>query len=585
MEKKKHQKIPSASSQEPNSNDLLSKEDHNQSNEAVVLAKNTKTGIPLQENLSSLNEQCSHIHQWPYSNQQAAEPSSLYPRPCAPSPSLLPIPRWQQVAPLQPNSPNHPVQQGQPAVNLAQSTTPFWPSQRPSYHYPGISVPATLQPFISIATVDASWQPSAIIGRTTPRSQDQVPNLCYHFGPYPGFPGPWNPSSWWAHGQQSQPPFSYTFPEAYGYFSSAPPPMPNCSASFEESSQRGIIRPTAKLSQKHQQLWEAQSAENVQLWSVIGKLQSEIDDYKSRLTKLEAEVLSLKPTADESTARVSRNGLSGGGGAAKRGRPKAKRSVASVDLSASPDDAHPQARGKKPAASKVQPEATRVLVFEKVALNNLEDKQKTAQSNSNTQKVNGENVPFVITNSSVNLEVNGSNVSVPAFHNQVQQEAPGSQICGIDNSSSFEMKSNGDKVDNSKAALSVLSQQAKENKGVSVTHMGGTINGKSLSWPASVHPEEPERNMYNAIPQSFYDNSCVIREAGKLIPGWSFVNEEDGSDEVEDAAVAKDENEEEMGDDVSSEAEEMAQTKDESAYKMDHAVGTNPKDVPQYNDW
>lgn len=64
-----------------------------------------------------------------------------------------------------------------------------------------------------------------------------------------------------------------------------------------------------------------QSAENVQLWSVIGKLQSEISDYKSRFKKLEAEVLSLKPTADESTARVIRTGLSGGA-ASKRGRPK-----------------------------------------------------------------------------------------------------------------------------------------------------------------------------------------------------------------------------------------------------------------------
>lgn len=324
-----------------------------------------------------------------------------------------------------------------------------------------------------------------------------------------------------------------------------------------------------------------QSAENVQLWSVIGKLQSEISDYKSRFKKLEAEVLSLKPTADESTARVIRTGLSGGA-ASKRGRPK--RSVASVDVSASPDDSHPRARAKKPAASKVQPEATRVLVFEKVALNKLEDRQKNAQSTSSTLKGNGEKVPFVITNSSVSLEVNGSNISIPAFHNQVQQEAPGSQICGIDHNSSFEMKSNGDKVDNSKAALS---QQAKENKGVSVADKGGT-SGETLSWPAAcVHPEEPQRNIYNAISQSFYDNSCVIRQAGKLIPGWSFANEEDASDELEDAAVAsaKDENEEEMGDDVSSEAEEIAQTKDGSAYKMDNAVGTNPKDLPQYNSW
>lgn len=65
------------------------------------------------------------------------------------------------------------------------------------------------------------------------------------------------------------------------------------------------------------------------------------------------------------------------------------------------------------------------------------------------------------------------------------------------------------------------------------------------------------------------------------------MNEEDASDEVEDGVMAssKDENEEEMRDDVSSEAEEIAQTKDESAYKMDSAVGSYPKNLPQYNNW
>ncbi|KAK6237837.1 hypothetical protein QUC31_003306 [Theobroma cacao] len=544
--KKKHQKLVTPSSQEPASNDLLSKEEQNQSNEALA-AKNTKTGSPSEENLSSLNEQYPHILQWTCTTQHAAEQSSLNPRPCAPSL----VSRWQQVATLQPNTPNHPILQG----HLAQSTTPFWLPQRHSYQFPAVSVPATFQPFTSIPTVDASCQPSAIIGGTTSRSQQQVPNLCYHFGPYPGFPGPWDPSSWWAHGQQSQPSFNYTSPGGYGYFSSAPPAMPNCSATFGESSQRGIIRPTAKLSQKHQQLWEAQSVENVQLWSVIGQLQSEIADYKSRLIKLEAEISSLKPSVDEPAAHVIRTGLSGA--ASKRGRPK--RSVASVDVSASPDESHPRARVRKPAAGKVQPEA-RGLVFEKVALNKLEDRQKTAQSTSSTQKGNGE-IPFVMTNSSVNLEVNGSNLSMPAFNNQVHQEDTGIQICGIDAISSLQMKSSGDKVGDAKAALSILSQQPKENKeGASVTHMGGT-NDETLSWPASVHPEDqPRRSIYNTISQSFYDNGCVIRQAGKLIPGWSFVNEEDASDELEDAVVgsAKDENEEEVGDDVSSKAEEIA---------------------------
>ncbi|XVE82991.1 hypothetical protein DITRI_Ditri16bG0050400 [Diplodiscus trichospermus] len=553
-----------------------SKEEQNRSNEA--LASNTKNGSPSQENLSSLNEQYSHILQWPYTTQQAAEQCSLNPRPCAPGQSTLPVlvSPWQQVAPMQPNSPNHPVQQGQPKVHLAQSATPFWLPQQPSYHFPGVSVPAAFQPFTSIATRGSSWQPSAVIGGSTPRSQQQVPNLCYHFGPYPGFLGPWDPFSWRAHGQQSQPSFKYTFPGAYGYFYSAPPPIPNCSATSGESLQRGIIRPMEKLSQKHLQLWEAQSIENVQLWNKIGQFQSEIADYKSRLTKIEAEVSSLKLPVEDPSAQVLQTDLSGA--ASKKGRPK--RSVASVDVSASPDESHPRARVRKLAESKVQPEAG-VLVFEKVALNKSE---KTAQSTSSIQKDNGEKIPFVITNSSVNLEVNRSNLSMPAFYNQVHQEGHSIQICGIDENSSLEVKSNDDKVNDCIAALTILSQQLEENnKDVLVAHIGGT-NDETLTCPGNVHPEEPLRNIHSALSQSFYDIGCVTRQAGKLIPGWSFVNEEDdASYEFDGAAIAsaKNENEEEMRDDVGSGADEIAQTKDENVYKMGTAVGTNTDDLPQ----
>ncbi|TYG46217.1 hypothetical protein ES288_D11G238500v1 [Gossypium darwinii] len=491
--KKKHKKlIATSSNQEPESNDLLSKEQQNQPNEALA-AKVTKNGSSSQENLSSLNDQHSRILQWPYTTQQAAEQSSLNPRPCISSqtPPIL-ASRPQQVAPLQSNFPNHLVQQGQPTVHLAPSTSPFWLPQRPSYHFPPVSVPATFQPFT------ASWQPSPLIGGTSPRSQHQVPNIGYHFSPYPSFPGPWDPSSWWTHGQQVHPSFNCTFPGAYnGSFSSEPPPMPTCSATFGESSQRGIIRPMAKLSQKHQQLWEAQSFENVMLWRVIGQLQSELADYKSQILKLEGQIASLKPPADEPSAQAVQTGLSGA--ASKRGRPK--RAVASVDVSASPDESHPQARAHSISSTK-------------------KDNEKTITNNS----------------------VNGSNLPMPAFHNQAHPEGPGIQICGIETNSS-------------------LAQQPKENdKGISDTHMGGT-NSEALAWPASFKQEN--------------------------LPGWSFANEEDASDEVEDGVMAssKDENEEEMRDDVSSEAEEIAQTKDESAYKMDSAVGSYPKNLPQYNNW
>lgn len=68
----------------------------------------------------------------------------------------------------------------------------------------------------------------------------------------------WDSSSWCVQGQQPQLPCTYTSPGGYGYVSPMSPPMPSCLPSAGQSFQRGIIRPMAKLSQKHQQLWEAQ---------------------------------------------------------------------------------------------------------------------------------------------------------------------------------------------------------------------------------------------------------------------------------------------------------------------------------------
>ena len=71
------------------------------------------------------------------------------------------------------------------------------------------------------------------------------------------FAGPWDPSSWLGQIQQLQPPYAYNFPGSLNYCSTTPT-VPNCLTSVEHSFQRGIIRPPGKLSQKHQQLWEAQ---------------------------------------------------------------------------------------------------------------------------------------------------------------------------------------------------------------------------------------------------------------------------------------------------------------------------------------
>ncbi|KAJ6367285.1 hypothetical protein OIU77_003610 [Salix suchowensis] len=65
----------------------------------------------------------------------------------------------------------------------------------------------------------------------------------------------WDASSLW----QLCSPCTYTVPGSYGYvFSSQPSNMPGSATSLLQSFQRGIIRTPGKLSQKHQQLWDAQ---------------------------------------------------------------------------------------------------------------------------------------------------------------------------------------------------------------------------------------------------------------------------------------------------------------------------------------
>ncbi|XP_031275276.1 uncharacterized protein LOC116133723 isoform X2 [Pistacia vera] len=356
---------------------------------------------------------------------------------------------------------------------------PFWMPPRPGCHLSGVNVPAPFQTFTPFGMINASWQaPVMIGGETSSSNQPQAPNFCYPVGyPYLSFPGPWDPSSWYAQGQQSQLPCTHISPGGYGYASAAPPPSPGCTASLGQPFQRGIIRPLAKLSQKHQQLWEAQSAENVQLWTVIGQLQSEVADYKSRLMKLEAEVSSLRPAVEEPTALVTRTALSGQ--ASKRGRPR--KSTAAVDVLPTPDEHYPRARGRKPAAlSKFQSSEPRTLVFEKVNLIKVEDRVKACHSPATTQQENDKKISNIITTSSDNVEVNGSHLMMPAFNSQVQQENPRIHISGIELNSSSKKENIGDNADDSGADFSVLSQQPKgiHSKGSSATHIGTTANGR-----------------------------------------------------------------------------------------------------------
>ncbi|XP_062120285.1 uncharacterized protein LOC133834625 [Humulus lupulus] len=578
--KKKDHKLTSASSQEPDTNDLSNKDDQDEQ----TVGNNVKTGCPPNDHTTSENNHHPPVLQWPYTPQNTVDQSPLASKPHIHTQSSSPIiiSQWNFPHQHSQNLTNHHVPQGQLPLNYTQSTPPFWLPQRTAHTFPGMNVPPAFSPYVPFGATEITWQAPAVGVGTASTPQNQVPSVCYPFGySFQGLPGACDPLSLWSQGQaqQSQPLCTYAFPGTYNYFSTPPSVLPSSSTSPGQAIQRGLIRPTAKLSQKHQILWDAQSAENVQLWNVINQLQSEIADYKSRLTRLEAEISSFKPKVEEPPARSS--GTAVAGQPSKRGRPK--RSVASVDVGASPDESHPRARGRKSATSKVQSE-TKAHIFEKVVLNKIEDIDKSCQSPATIEQRYSENILNNAAHASGNVEIHGSDLLMPAFSNQAHL-----QICGMGLASSFEMKCSSDKSTEPKTAYSILSQQTaamNTNSSSSAGYLSATVNG-NLGWSANITSEESERKMLSIGSQGFYNNGSVIRQGGKLVPGWSFVNGEDASEELEDAAVlgsAKDENEE-MEEDGSSEAEDIVQSKDDDANNADGAVGTSPKDLPPLNNW
>ncbi|KAK0605727.1 hypothetical protein LWI29_030089 [Acer saccharum] len=540
--KKKDHKIACSTNQQTLTNDLFIKSNEEQNTSNLALdAKNAKTDRFSHGNETLVNQQYPPVLQWPHLPQNVEQSSLLSSGPCV--------------------STGNQVQQGMP----------FWLPPRPGYQSTAVNVPANFQTFTPLGTINANWQqsPAVIGGVTSSSNQPQVSNLCYPVGyPHPGFPGPWDSSSWYAQSQQLQPSSMYTLPGGNGYFSPVPPTLPGCSASVGQSCQRGIIRPMVKLSQKHQQLWEAQSAENVQLWTVIGQLQTELAEYKSRQMKLEAELLSLKPAEEEPIAQVIETTLSGK--ASKRRRPR--KSAASVDVLFTPDESNTRARGRKPAATlcKVQPSQARTLIFEKVVLNKVEKKEKARHSPATTQQENDEKIPNIITDSNSNMEVSGSNLMMPGFDNQVHRENTRIPVSGIELNTSLKAKSTDDDKIDSKVAISNLSQysKGKNSKRSSVTRTGTSVNG-NFGWSSNDIPGNGGRNFLNMSYQDFYDNGSVISQGGgKHIPGWSFVKEDSALEPLNDAVVAsaKDDDEREMGDEASSGGEEIAGTNDEVAY-------------------
>ncbi|KAL4644500.1 hypothetical protein ACB092_02G169300 [Castanea dentata] len=512
---KKDQTLASLRGQEPETDEPFTKEDQSQPN-AALSTKISISGSPSHDNAPSLNQHyLPAVLHWPCPDQHAVDPTQ--------SPSPIMQSQGQQLAHPQQNPASKLAQYGQPP-QFVQPTAPFCMLQRPVYPLSAANAPTTFQLFTPLGTNDFGWQaPGAIGGGTSSSNQPQISNFCYPVGyTYPAFPGTWDPSHFWGQAQQSQSPCTYNVSGAYGY------------NSLPQSFQRGIIRPEAKLPQKHQKLWDAQSAENVQLWNVINRLQAEIVDYKNRLIRLEIEVSSLKPNVGEPIAQVI--GTCSAGQPSKRGKPKKRSANALPSLG----ESHPRTRARISPPCTTQPES-KSHIFEKVILYKVEDRDKASHSGT-MEPENNENISNIVTTHTIdNMDIKINNPMMPALHNQVRQEFAGVQIGGFGLNSSSEMKIIDGKVQDLKTGNLNLSQQAKEMANKGASKISSEACGRL------------------SLGTDFHD-----RQEGKIISGWSFANEEDASEELEDAVVGstKDENEEEMEDDTSS-AEEIAQKPDE----------------------
>ncbi|KAJ6915760.1 hypothetical protein NC652_018425 [Populus alba x Populus x berolinensis] len=109
----------------------------------------------------------------------------------------------------------------------------------------------------------------------------------------------------------------------------------------------------------------------------------------------------------------------------------------------------------------------------------------------------------MLPDSNVSMEVDGGELNMPSYHSQVHQQMLGVQMCAVGHDSSLDMNGNDYMAGDPSISIKVFSQEANN-----------------------------------------IDNI-------KFIPGWSFMNGEDASNEfVGLAALSKDKNEEEMRDDA-----------------------------------
>ncbi|CAL5326096.1 unnamed protein product [Camellia sinensis] len=516
--KKKKKKTDYTSHEATKSNELLRKEDQNHSNVGLSALKNAAISTSSDDNAPPSNQHFQPVVQWPQTTQ-SMEQLPLNSKPCvtiqSPSPTTL-LSQWPLSQHQQPN---------QPPPHLTQPAMPFWLAQQPGYQLSGANAP-----FAPVGRTDISWQGPATGGGIS--NQAQIPSFCYHVNyPYPGFPG----ESLGSHilvGSSATITASLClfFPRSMWLsFFTVTTNAWLLSRLHSIFSERNHSATTKTFSEAP--ITMGSSTENVQLWAVVGQLQSELADYKSRLIKLESEVFSEKPTIHEPTTLASGTCLAGQ--SSKKGRPK--KQISSVD-------ALPRPRGRKPAQCNVQADEAKQRGFRKKSLKKIEQKENPVQ------QPNGGNNANVLTKWCSGIEISGPN---PLFPNQIHNDIPSVGLC------SSELKAIDNENGDSKTVFSMFSHQVK-----GVEPKGASENNENFVSTSNIPSGQYGRDLINISTQGYFNADANVTGEGmrNVVVGWSFGNEEAAPRSLQNAAVdsANDEDEEMEEDDDSLGAEDIA---------------------------
>ncbi|KAH9301177.1 hypothetical protein KI387_012760, partial [Taxus chinensis] len=610
MEKKKKREKPSLNNTtETEAADSQQKEGEIQG--GVTVAKRFyRVESPMQENATGVHHQSPQILQWPYTPQTQPEQSLQFPaHSCQvqqPHPPVRhqhqqqvhhgALPQGQPQPQPQPLPLPQSQPQPQPQPQPQQQSVPYWPHTE----YPAIAPPSgPFYPFPP-GSNDSNWQATAYAG-AHPTSDHATPYGYQGGYAYPvGYPGPWDPAAWWAHSHHQSPyPFPYPpFGGGYGYMT--PPAPPTVGTAPSGACQRGIIRPPAGLSQKHQRLWEAQSMENVQLWGALARAESEIAAYRGRLMKLESDLFAMKAHHD---AAVDGSAVANTAPqTARKGRNK-RATVVTASALPSSDNVQPRSRGRKVTTYKT--------VTEEKEKNDGEEKESKyeVKEKVSTLTIVPQGIPapeeeqvkvaaVLLNGNDFELDKNKSRITsdfptaVICHNHAFSSDTDNVQYGTVSQISTFGTslpvtgrKENGNEhaaerkgpLIGSTPNLNFMESKASESgEDGSASYRG--VSNRVNGWAAAATAGDGVRNlMLEGRMHTFYDHGNSMRSdpvrSGKLLSPWGYVCE-DASEEQDDVVPSgKEEDDEEMEEDADSALNGVRRQKGESILRLDSTSG------------